>query len=152
MGNISYYLVTIFAIFVGSQITEGVLLVSQWQAMPADEFYQYYNEFGPNLGRYYTILTVIAALIPVGLFLYCWKTRSKAILDSGISSAFAILFILCFVIYFKGANELFYQSVLDENGLRQELITWKNWHWGRVVIELLSLFFLIRAFDKLKEK
>ena len=54
-----------------------------------------------------------------------------------------------FYVYFKGANELFYQAVLNEEELKKELIIWSYWHWSRVFIEFLSLLFLILAIIKM---
>ncbi len=146
--TIGYLLVATFSIFVGSQITEGALFVPYWQSLSADEFYSYYNSFGPFIGRFYTVLTIVSALIPVGLSIYLKITHSKALLWSLASTCFAILFVASFYIYFKDVNEMFYQSAFSEKELAEELITWSRWHWGRVTIELASLITLILAFNK----
>ncbi len=143
-----YYLVAIFAIFLGSQITEGVLLVPYWQSLSAVDFYAYYGEFGHGIGRFYTILTIIAALISVSLVITNFVKKSPALWLSLISSLFAVLFVACFYMYFKGTNELFFEAALNEESLRQELITWSKWHWSRIGLEFLSLVFLIAAFQK----
>ena len=137
-----YFLIAIFSVFIGSQITEGVLLVPYWQSLSAAEFYSYYNEFGPTIGRFYTVLTIIAAIIPVVLAIYARLTHSKGFGYALISSIFAILFVASFYIYFKDVNESFYQSALTDDEIKIELITWENWHWGRVVAECFSLTFL----------
>lgn len=139
--------VSIFAIFVGSQITEGALFVPYWKSMSPEEFHEYYNEYGPMIGRFYTVLTIIAALIPILLTLYCKKHQLKGGTEAAISAFLAILFVSCFYIYFKGANAAFYNDVMDAQVLQDTLQTWSLWHWGRVIIECLSLFFLIKATD-----
>lgn len=145
---LSYLLVAIFAIFVGSQITEGVILVPYWQSLSAPDFYDFYGEFGGIIGRFYTILTIIAALIPLGLTVYFRMTRSKGFGDALISTLLSVLFIAAFYVYFKGVNESFFQSAFSEAELKNELVTWRDWHWGRVLLEIGSLFFLIRSLDK----
>ena len=70
--------VAIFAVFIGSQITEGVILVPYWQSLSTKEFYIYYNNFGPKIGLFYTVLTIIAALIPIVISVYCKSINSKA--------------------------------------------------------------------------
>lgn len=145
-----YYLIAIFSIFLGSQITEGFILLPYWQSLSASEFYSYYEKFGPSIGQFYTILTITAALIPIALSIYYMRTKSSKLRYSLISTLFAILFVACFYIYFKGTNELFYQSAFNEEDLRRELVTWGKWHWGRVIIESLSLVFLILAVSKNK--
>ncbi len=143
-----YLLVAVFGIFIGSQITEAILLVPYWQSLSAADFYSYYNEFGPGIGRYYTILTIIAALIPVGISVYLARTKTPGIGFAITSVAFAALFVACFYVYFKGTNELFYQSAYSPTELKNELVTWSTWHWGRIVLEGFSLLFLVLAINK----
>ncbi|MGB1207095.1 MAG: hypothetical protein ACPG5B_15725 [Chitinophagales bacterium] len=151
MKHFFYYSsIVIFSIFIGSQITEGVLLVPYWQSLSSTNFYSYYNEFGPSIGRFYTVLTIIAALVPLFLSIYCKKTNSNAFKLALSSSFFAILFVSSFYIYFKGTNELFYQAAFSDIELKNELVIWSYWHWGRVVIEFISLIFLILAFNKVQ--
>lgn len=150
MIQFKYSLIAIFSIFIGSQITEGFILIPYWQSFSASEFYSYYQKFGPSIGRFYTVLTIIAALIPIGLTIYFKQVLRTNTIYSSISSLFAILFISCFYIYFKETNELFYQSAFAENDLRSELITYSLWHWGRVFLECLSLVFLILALSQKK--
>lgn len=143
-----YFLVAVFAIFLGSQITEAVLLVPYWQSLSATDFYSYYQAFGPTIGRFYTILTIIAAVIPIGLSVYMVRTKAPGSRLALISAVLAVLFVACFYVYFKGTNELFYQSAFSATELKSELITWSQWHWGRVGLECFSLLFLILALAK----
>ena len=142
--------IVLFSIFLGSQITEGVLLVPYWQSLSTTKFYSYYSEFGPPIGIFYTVLTITAALIPIALSIYCKVIKSKALRPAVISSFFAILFVSSFYIYFKGTNELFYQAALTDVQLKEELLTWSYWHWGRVVAECLSLVFLILSVNHIQ--
>ena len=147
---IYYTSIVIFSIFIGSQITEGALLVPYWQSLSSTDFYSYYNEFGPSIGRFYTILTIIAALIPVSLAIYCKKINSRAFKLAFISSLYAILFVATFYMYFKGTNELFFQASFTDVALKNELITWSYWHWGRIIIECMSLIFLILSLNSIQ--
>ena len=147
--SISYFSLAIFGIFLGSQITEGVILVPYWQSLSSEAFYAYYQAFGPLLGAFYTPLTIIAAIIPIIFLVLSYIKKSPAVPYFLTSTILSILFILCFFLYFKGANELFYQGALNPVKLKQELITWSTWHWGRIGLELLALVFLIMGFQKL---
>ena len=148
---LSYILAAIFSIFIGSQITEGALLVPYWQSLPASDFYAYYNQFGPSIGKFYTVLTIVAALIPIGVSVYCKMINSSALKYALISSFFAILFVSSFYIYFKGTNDLFYQAALSDIELQKELVTWSYWHWGRIVLEFISLGFLMLTLGAIKK-
>ncbi len=147
-NRLSYFLVVLFSMFLGSQITEAFLLVPYWQSLSAPEFYSYYLRFGPSIGIYYTILTIMALLIPLGLSVFYFLSKSSALRYSLLSALFAILFVACFYVYFKGTNELFYQSAFSESELKSELLIWSNWHWTRIGLEALSLLFLIYAVAK----
>lgn len=143
--------VAVFSVFLGGQITEGMLLVPYWQSLTASEFYVYYGEFGPAIARFYTILTILALLIPIGVYAYCKSIKSDAAKFALVSSCLALLFTASFYAYFKEANELFYQAALSDADLRKELIVWSYWHWGRIVVECLSLAFLIAAIVKIQK-
>ena len=145
-----FFSVTIFSIFIGSQITEGVLLVPYWQSLSSINFYSYYSEFGPLIGQFYTVLTIIAALIPIVVSIYCKSINSNALKFALISSFFAILFVSSFYVYFKDTNELFYQAALNDVELKNELVIWSYWHWGGIIIECLSLVFLILTLIKIQ--
>jgi len=146
-----FFSLAIFSIFIGSQITEGALLVPYWQSLPSNEFYAYYNKFGPSIAKFYTVLTIIAALIPIGISIYCKSINSNALKFALVSSCLAILFVSSFYLYFKEANELFYQSAFNDIELKKELVTWSYWHWGRVLVECVSLLFLILALSKIQK-
>lgn len=146
-----FFSVSFFSIFIGSQITEGALLVPYWQSLSATQFYSYYAENGPSIGRFYTVLTIVAALIPMATAIYCKIMDSNALKFSLISTFFALLFIATFYMYFKGTNALFYEAGLSDMALEKELIKWSYWHWGRVFIEGFSFFFLVRSFVKIQK-
>lgn len=142
--------IAFFSIFIGAQITEGVLLLPYWQSLSSVEFYAYYDKFGPFIGQFYTALTIPAALIPIVLSIYCKSIKSNALKHALVSAFFALLFVASFYIYFKGANESFYQASLNNMELKNELVTWGYWHWGRIAIECISLFFLILSVIKIQ--
>ena len=145
-----YSAIAVFSIFIGSQITEGVLLVPYWKSLSSNDFYSYYKQFGPAIGQFYTILTIIAALIPISISIYCKLINSRALNLALSSSFFAVLFIACFYIYFKGSNQMFYQAALSEVALKKELVVWSYWHWGRIALEVVSLILLILASIKIQ--
>lgn len=147
----TYVATTIFSIFLGSQITEGFLLVPHWQSLSTEEFYAYYQQYGPKIGLYFTVLTILASLQPIGFSIYYYKTKSRGLPYAIVSSILAMIVIAFFYLYFKGCNELFYDGSLNESDLNSTLITWKQIHWIRVFIEGFALIFLILAILKDKK-
>lgn len=147
-----FFLIAIFSIFLGSQITEGYLLVPYWKTLSRTEFYEYYTKFGPTIGNFFTFLTIIAALIPLSISIYCITNKSRALKYSIVSTFFAFLFIALFYVYFKDTNQQFYEADFNSNQLKSVLKTWGHWHWLRVLFEFLSLTFLILALNILIQK
>jgi len=145
-----YTAVTIFAIFVGSQITEGMLLVPYWKSMSSADFYSYYQQHGPAISSYYTGLTIISLIIPIVVAVYSKSISVPAFRYALYSSLFAVLYTTSFYIYFKGANNLFYQAAFADTELIKELTTWTYWHCGRALVECLFLVFLILSAIKLQ--
>jgi len=139
--------IAIFAVFLGSQITEGYLLVPYWKSLTATEFHDYYSQFGPIIGQFYKVLTIIAVLIPISASIYSFTKKSKALKLSITSTFFASLVILVFFTYFKETNQQFYSGALNDVQLKAVLETWTYWHWVRVLFEVLSLIFLILTFN-----
>lgn len=144
-------LVAIFGIFVGSQITEGILIVPFWKTLSKIEFYEHYTRFGPSIGFFYTVLTILVFLIPITVSIYCYFKNKKALKYSILSSICALLFVSFFYVYFKEANQQFYDNAFDAIQLKLELETWGKWHWFRVLFESLSLFFLILSINYMDE-
>ncbi len=144
--------IAIFSIFLGSQIAEGCLLVPYWKSLSATEFYTYYSKFGPAIGKFFTILTITAVLIPIAVSIYCYSNKSSALKYSLASTFFAVLIIVLFYVYFKDMNQQFYDSAFNSQQLKAELISWGNWHWLRVIFEFLSLIFLILALNILLQR
>ncbi|MEO1516579.1 MAG: hypothetical protein AAFV95_16250 [Bacteroidota bacterium] len=144
--------IAFFSIFIGTQVAEGALLVPHWKSMSSDEFYEYYAQFGPMIARFYTILTIAAALIPVLVGGYCFYKKSAALSYSLVSIFLSVAFIAFFYIYFKGTNQQFYEAAFGPEQLQAELIIWGYWHWTRVLIEFLALLFLILSLQILTKE
>jgi len=144
-----FSLISIFSIFFGSQIAEGFLLVPHWQSLSPTDFYEYYTTFGPKINRFYTVLTLAALLISIGVSLHCFLQRSKALTYALISTAFALLVIALFYIYLKDINQRLLREGFTKNELPNVLLNWELWHWARVIFEFLSLTFLSITCSKL---
>ncbi len=109
---LSFTLVALYALFLGSQITEGCLLVPYWQSLSANEFYSFYEDLGPAINQFYTVLTIMAVLITLGVSVYCLFRKRKAFKYALTSTVFSALVILLFYIYFKGVNQSYFQEAL----------------------------------------
>lgn len=149
---LSFIAVSVFSIFLGSQITEGCLLVPFWKSLSKTDFYEYYARFGPIIGRFYTVLTIIAVCIPITLSMYCFRKKTSALKTALTSTFFSLLVIVVFYVYFKPTNTQFYEAVFNSDQLKIVLQDWENWHWLRVFFECMSLLFLIISFHVLQHQ
>lgn len=149
---LAFFSIAVFSIFVGSQVTEGALLLPHWKTLSAPEFYAYYAKFGHGIGGFYTVLTVVAALISAIIAGYCAYKKSPALKYALLSVLLSAAFVAFFYIYFKGANQQFFDASLNPEQLKAELISWGNWHWIRVGIEMLALVFLVLTLNVLTAK
>ena len=147
-----YFSIAIFSIFLGSQITEGWLFLPYWKTLSGSEFYGFYAEFGQEIGRFYTVLTVAAVCIPIGASMYSFYKKSRALNYSIVSTFFALLIIALFYVYLKDINQQFYEAALSSTQLEAALKTWGHLHWIRVLFEVLSLIFLIQTYNILSQE
>lgn len=137
-----FFSTTIFSVFLGSQITEGFLLVPYWKTLSTTEFYEYYSKFGPTIGKFYTILTIMATLVPICISVYCYFKDFNALRYSIVSTLFAFLSIALYYIYFRETNQQFFETAFNPHQLNSVLRTWEHCHWLRVFFEVISLIFL----------
>lgn len=149
---LAYVLIAVFSIFFGSQITEGCLLVPYWKSLSTAEFYAYYSQFGVGIGRFYTVLTIIAACIPICISIFSFYNEYISIIYSLLSSFFIFLCVAVYYLYFKDINQHFFDANLSPSQLKSEINTWANWHWFRLFLEFIALIFLIIAFNDLSVK
>jgi len=148
----SFASISFFSIFLGSQITEGFLLVPYWKALSVAEFYEYYATSGPIIGRFYTILTIVSVLIPISISIYFFSKKRRGLKYAVIASFFSLLVIVLFYAYFKDTNQQFYDMAYNANQLKSVLNNWEYYHWLRVLFEFLSLVYLIQALTPLRQK
>mgnify|MGYP000144135946 CR=1 FL=1 len=144
--------IAIFALFLGSQVTEGILLIPYWKSLSAEDFFEYYNAFGPQIGQFYTILTIVAVLIPIIVSIYFFKKNKRAFTYTALASISALGIIAVFYIYFKGTNQQFYDASLSPSELKTVLNTWEIWHWARVGLEVVTLVLLILGFGQVQKQ
>jgi hypothetical protein len=128
----------ILGIFLGSQITEGVLFVPFWKALSPKEFFELHQHYGPKIYQFFAPLTIAATLLPLST-LACGLMTDRAIPVSLIlMGSFTVVFFSTYYLYFKRANKSFAEASISPEELPAELKRWGNWHWGRTVFEFLA--------------
>ncbi len=135
-------------IFLGTQLTEAILMVPYWKSLTPNEFFQLHKTYGNKIYRFFAPITIVATIIPLVtaiLIIQSSSTVNWSVLIMGIS---VIAFFATYFLYFKHANSNFENRSIHDHDLSKALINWEHWHWTRVSFELIaflsSLIFLIK--------
>lgn len=128
----------ILGIFLGSQITEAVLLVPYWKTLSADDFFKLHRTYGKKIHGFYAPLTIAATLLPLATVAYHLAAASGfSLLFAGLGLS-TLAFFATYFMYFKRANRSFAERGISNAELPQELKRWGQWHWSRVGLEALA--------------
>lgn len=127
-----------WAVFLGAQITEGVLFVPYWKALPPKDFFDLHQTYGKKIYAFFAPLTILATLIPLFTVAYGWITHTQNQLPLLLMGTFTALFFSTYYLYFKKANQGFAEASISHEALPAALQKWGNWHWGRVACEFLA--------------
>ena len=128
----------ILGLFVGSLLTEGMVLVPYWRSLKPETFLALHGTLGPRLFRYFAPLTVAATLIPAATFVYCGLVGAEGWIYSASVAAIMLAILGIFFYYFKSANASFASGSVGVVGLPAELSRWSNWHWLRTIMGIVA--------------
>ena len=137
--------------FLGAQLTEAVLFVPNWKSLRRDDFFDFYQNYGKEIHRFFAPLTIITTVVPLIMVLYSliYQVGNQVLL--AFMGLLTLSFFSTYFLYFKKANQRFFQGDLSDIELQNELKKWGQWHWVRVGFEFLafglSLFLLIGCAD-----
>ena len=118
----------------GSLLLEGLVLVPFWKKLKPHEFFSFHPIFGKQLFRYFAPLTVLAVIFPV--ISAFWSAGSNIGLN--ISAGTSLILLSFFPIYFKGANEAFFNGQVSAEELPQRLAQWGKVHALRMAVSVAA--------------
>lgn len=134
-----------WGLFAGAMLTEGCVLVPAWRALPAAQFFAWYQANDRRLLAFFGPLTIVTAslsLVAAATSLWAGAPgRWLALLAGGI----ALVVVASFPLYFQDANARFSAAKLGENELRMELARWARWHWWRTGLSLCAFGAMLGA-------
>jgi hypothetical protein len=128
----------ILGLFVGSLLTEGMILVPYWRSLKPETFLALHGTLGPRLFSYFAPMTVAATLIPAATFIYCCLVGADGWIYSASVAVIMLAILGIFFYYFKSANASFASGSVGVEGLPAELGRWSKWHWLRTIMGLVA--------------
>lgn len=128
----------VLGIFLGAQITEAILLVPNWKALKADDFFKFYQNYGQKIHRFFAPLTIVATVLPLLTITYQLANRSENIGLYALMGLSTVAFFSTYFLYFKQANTSFMERELSSKELPHELKRWGHWHWSRIGLEFIT--------------
>ena len=135
----------VLGIFLGAQITEGVLLVPYWKSLAPKGFFELHRTYGKKIHRFFAPLTIAATIVPLLTVTYGCLINIQGKLSLILMGFSTIVFFSTYFLYFKKANEQFAEASVPYNLLPRELNRWENWHWGRIFFELMAFVCSIKV-------
>jgi hypothetical protein len=135
-------------IFVGSMLTEGLVLVPFWQSLAPGDFLTWYAANDQRLLDYFAPLTVVAALLPLAAaVLSLWvghPNRWYAVF------AFVVMAVIVamFPLYFQGVNQSFSTASIAPSDVAPALERWAAWHWVRTALSVAALVAALLALSR----
>ncbi|MEM6377583.1 MAG: hypothetical protein AAF705_05175 [Bacteroidota bacterium] len=125
-------------IFLGAQTVEAFLFVPNWKNLEAEDFYDFYQHYGDKIHHFFAPLTIVTTLTVLFTVGYCLMNSTKDFALFGLLGLSTIAFFSTYFLYFKKANQRFYDRSIAQEELAQELVKWGNWHWVRILFEFIA--------------
>lgn len=130
------------ALFVGALLTEAMVLVPLWQALPPPEFFTLHAAHAHRLYAFFAPLTVSATVLAVAAAATALTAATTDRSQRGASvaaAALALVVLSTYFLYFQRANASFAAASVPHEALPAELTRWAAWHWFRTVVGLGAL-------------
>ncbi|CAM1366904.1 hypothetical protein [Tenacibaculum xiamenense] len=135
-------------IFLGTQLTEAILMVPYWKSLTPNEFFQLHKTYGKKIYRFFAPITIIATVIPLITSILIIKSSNNFQWTALFMGTSTIAFFTTYFLYFKNANKSFADRSISDIQLPNSLKNWEHWHWARILFEtiafLCSLLLLIK--------
>ena len=135
LGDLVRHLAAVaLGVFFGSQLTEGLVLVPYWRALPPEEFLRWYAANDRRLLRYFGPLTTATALLALTAALVTWWEGRPALAATVVPAVIMLAIVAGFFVYFDAANKRFAAAAIPPTAVPGELARWSAWHWARTAL------------------
>jgi hypothetical protein len=128
--------VAVLGLCAGAMLTELLVLVPHWQALPPQEFLAWFRANSARLTRFYGTLEVAALGAAIAAALPFLRARSAQRTATLVAAGLACAVLATFLVYFGKANASFETGSIALSDVPAELVRWARWQWLRVALGL----------------
>jgi hypothetical protein len=136
---IRFLSVGILGIFLGSMLTEGLILLPFWQSISASAFYDWCAANGQRMGNFYNPLNIAVTALPVGAAVVSLWQGYRGRWSAVLAAVCLLVIAGMYYVYFKGVNEGFIAGSFSPDELPAVLVRWGVWHCWRTVLSVVAL-------------
>lgn len=126
-------------LFAGAMLTEGLVLVPSWRAMPPADFFAWYATNEPLLLRLFTPLTACTALLALAAAVASLATGHAGRWFACAAAGIMLVTVGMFYAFFQQANAQFSSATAAPNELATLLSRWAAWHHWRTALSLVAM-------------
>jgi hypothetical protein len=127
------------ALFAGTMLTEGFVLVPYWRSLGAADFFGWYAANAKRLLDFFGPVTWLGGLSALAAAVASWWTSHPGRWPAAIAAAAMLLAVATFFLYFERANAGFTAATIPADDLPAQLALWARWHWARTTLSLVAV-------------
>ncbi len=125
-------------ILVGSLLLEAMVFVPIWKKMDPKLFLDQHTDMSPIIYAYFNPITILGTLTPIVTGIYIFLLEDNFAWLQLVPGIVGLTLLLIYYIYFKAANQSFFDGSVGIDGLSKELMRWGNWHWLRTILGIFG--------------
>lgn len=126
-------------LFAGAMLTEGLVLVPAWRAMPPADFFAWYAAHEQLLLRFFTPLTVCTALLTLAAAMLSLTANQPGRWLAWGAAGITLIIVGMFYVFFRQANAHFSSATVAPQQLATLLSRWAAWHHWRTALSIAAL-------------
>ena len=145
VGVLCQLTVVALGLSAGAMLTEAVVLVDIWRAMPPADFLLWFAENETHLVAFYGPLQTATTLLVLLSAAVSTLTRRPGSVWWAVSALLSIGVLALFFLYFSAANASFARQTLALEAVPAELLRWGKWQWLRTAVGVAAFAAALRA-------
>jgi uncharacterized membrane protein len=125
-------------VYAGAMLTEGFVLVTWWQSLPAADFLAWYAANDERLVSFFGPLTTwtgVTTLLSAGLSI---ATKHPARWLTLVALVLTLAAVASDFVYFEAANASFSSATIAPEAVPGELSRWGAWHHSRTLLSIVA--------------